>query len=1056
MKISWAGTALLLAVLFTMVPFPARADEGILEWSPVDKPGLRGDIVVSPSEVSDIAVGSRGIIYAVDSSANTSKTSKIYQSVNAGASWEDITSRLTQAGAGLPAVKVALAPDTTGIVAVVTDNGSGVYLSTDGGSSWANTAVPGTLAGKIQAMAISRQYIEDGQPLREVAIGTASWGDNTTTGQVWVFQMGQQRVSSWRDQGLSVDQVHPGGEVAALAYSPNFPRDNTIVVVAATGNDTAGGYQNRTWLCLGERDTEEGTTSWSAFSGYPVEVATSSSPSAGDDTGASISASLALPSDYSGSDDTLRQLFVSYDRSPDASDDVYRFDDTAVYRLDANSGAAISLSSLAYYGTTTSGELLAGDTNAATATAVQVRRTSNPFSLTPTWQLASTPPSGPGHAILSWSPQGDSVYCGTGQIPGVALDESAFSQSSDDGDNWQQLSLIDTTLELSDLAAAPDSSTLFVATGNPLGPEGIWRSARTTSGIGAYWSRQWTMNTATNRVILRLSPDYASDYTLYAAEAGGTLMAVSHDRGNSWKMRHATDDVVDIVVEDENTLYAALAGGYVRKSTNGAFTWGDPVFTGIPDINMLALAGKGTLVVGGRNGEIAYSRDGGASFTRINEVIGSGDVQVVADINYPENGLIYAATDAADGGTWRHTTGSSGSWEQIDASITKLGTGQCIGGLAMGAAGTLYALRLEAAGGNQGGMTRSLDPASPHLSDIEFDASNAALPAGTRFDATLLFPSSLLHLPQLKLSGSDGQNDLWALDTAHDLIYRFQDSLATQAPVQLAPADGFQNPANSANGRSGDTAFTWQSPSEGVTSYEVGIYADDNATSPMEICPVTSTSDTPVVLMGPYQTAAHQFLKYAPGTTYYWRVRATLPLRSPWSEIRRFSTEPLPAPVPQLLAPGNGATGVSPMPSFSWAPAAGTSAYQFLLADNASLEAPLVDVEVDGSGYTLDKELDFGQTYFWEVRAAAPVAGDWSALANFTVEEKPVAPPAPVEVREAPPPSITMPAPAPPLNVVLPPSPPAPVRVVPAYILALIIIGGILVLVVVAMIIRTG
>jgi photosystem II stability/assembly factor-like uncharacterized protein len=40
-------------------------------------------------------------------------------------------------------------------VAVVTDGGTGVYLSTDGGMNWVDTGVP-TLDGTIQAIAISR------------------------------------------------------------------------------------------------------------------------------------------------------------------------------------------------------------------------------------------------------------------------------------------------------------------------------------------------------------------------------------------------------------------------------------------------------------------------------------------------------------------------------------------------------------------------------------------------------------------------------------------------------------------------------------------------------------------------------------------------------------------------------------------------------------------------------------------------------------------------------------------------------------------------------------
>ena len=117
---------------------------------------------------------------------------------------------------------------------------------------------------------------------------------------------------------------------------------------------------------------------------------------------------------------------------------------------------------------------------------------------------------------------------------------------------------------------------------------------------------------------------------------------------------------------------------------------------------MLILVDKGTILVGGKNGDVAYSTDGGDSFTQIYEVIGSGtgDVQVVAEPNYQENHTIYAATNIADEGIWRWVIGVSTYWEQIDKSITGLGAGQRIGGLAMGPEGTIYALRIEPATAN--------------------------------------------------------------------------------------------------------------------------------------------------------------------------------------------------------------------------------------------------------------------------------------------------------------------------------------------------------------------
>ncbi|MFC2065858.1 hypothetical protein ACFLUO_02185 [Chloroflexota bacterium] len=1036
---------LILCVLFT--PFPAHADGEALEWVQIDTPGLRGNIVVRDSEVNEIAVGRSGTIYALDSANDV-----VYLSNNGGATWDDITSRLVTAGAGVPFSKVAIAPDTTSTVAVVTDSATEVYLSIDEGATWTVTNVP-SLAGTIQTIAISKQYTEAEESVREIAIGTADWGDTTTSGQVWVYQLGL--VSSWRDQSLTVDPTYVGGEVSAIAYSPSYQRDSTIIVVASTGDDVAADYRNKTRLCLGKRDTEGGTTNWDYFSGYPVEIATASSPSAGDAVGVTgIYSSLALPSNYSSRDEDSRKLFVSYDRDPvDANDDVYRLIDTTTYRLNANASAAIDISSIAYYGTITSGKLLAGDVNpVAGSPTVRVRRTSNPFDSPPSWNLAALSPSGPGSAKVSWSSNGGTAYCGTSQSPGDELDESAFSASSDDGDNWQQLSLMDTTIKLSDIALSPDSGTLFAATYSQYGPEGIWRSTSTQLGLGWYWSRQVTMDTSSDKVILRLSPDYASDYTIYAAEAGGTLMSVSHNRGNSWKTRRALDSVIDIVVEDENTLYSALSGGRISKSTDSAFTWEESVRTGLSDINMLTIVEKGTILVGGRNGEVAYSTDGGASFTRIDKNIGTGDVQVVADAGYQENGIIYAATDASDNGIWRWAIGLSTKWEQIDEPITALETGQHIAALAMGSEGALYALRLEAADDNGGGITRSLNPATRYDTEVEFDFTNAALPTGTTFDPTAVFSNTL---PNLKMSGHSGQNDLWAIDTANEIIYRFQDTLAAGAPALVAPTDGFTNPVNLITGKANEIAFAWNRMSE-ATSYKIYV-AYDSAFD--ETVTSVSRDDDDVVVtlpLGPGRSG-DQLVDFMPGTTYYWRVKVTEPLLSYYSEVRSFTVEPVAALVLNLLSPANGDINVSRMPSFSWEPVSGATEYQFLLADNSDLAAPLVDTGISTAGFAMAKELEFGKTYFWAVKAVAPVEGGQSAIANFTVKEEPIVaePGLPVVVEKVSPQVINIPATSPPPEIVIPPSPPLPVPIVPAYIWATIIVCAILLVAVIILIVKT-
>jgi hypothetical protein len=1067
MKMRHVVLIVLAELCALLAPLPVQADdEHILEWAQVDKPGLSGNIVVTPSEVNELAFGSGSVIYALDTSASITKSSKVYKSVNGGSSWTDITPSLISAGAMIPATKIAAAPDTTGLVAVVTNDGTGVYLSINGGSTWTNLGVPG-LVGKIQAITISKKYknTDLNTSVNEIAIGTAEWGDTTTTGQVWVFQYGIS-LTSWQNQNLTIDPAHIGGEVSAIAYSPSYSRDKTIIVVASTSDsDVDAGppvdYRSQTWLCLGKRDTSAGTTQWNAtvFTDYPVAIGTL--PSGGDGTGvSSISSSIALPSNYSTSDTALMKLFVSYNRDPDTAfaNDVYRIDNTTIppiaHRLNVKNGAAANLRSIAYYGTTTSGKLLAGDEDPFTSFTVQVRRMSNPFSILPTgadWVTATLPPSGPGNARVSWSSDGNSAYCGTGQLPGVGLDESAFSISTDGGDNWQQISLIDTVLKLADIAVTPDSKTLFLTSYNAFGPEGVWRSTLTEEGIGTYWSRQLNMDTHSQRIILRLSPNYTSDYTIYALEAGGDLLDISYDRGNSWKRRVALGTIIDSAVADiNNTFYVALAGGGVSRTTDGGLLWWGPVPTGLSDINMLTITSNGTILAGGRKGDVAYSNDGGASFTLINETIGTGDVQVMGDVNYQDNGIIYASTNASDSGIWRWRMGISTYWEQIDKSITDLGTGQRIGGLTTGPEGTLYALRAEPAGG----ISRSLNPAA--LDNIEFDITNKELPADVAFDSSTIFPHTL---PYLKVSTNATENEIWSIDTAHDTVYRFEDTLATNFPTLVSPVNMYEDMVNSVTGRAADIAFSWNAPSLKVTNYEIGIYTDAACTIPAQLCFVASLyPNIPniSVVIGPYQSAtSNQCLEYVPGATYYWRVRTIGPLRSPWSKVHGFAIAPLHELVINLLSPLNGAADVSQTPAFSWDPAIGVTDYQLALADDASFTSPIVSASINNTGFALTQKLEGGKTYFWKVRAISPVGSDWSTIANFTIRD--------TSIESSPPPvaiqtttsvtTVTLTAPAPTQVIVAPSLPPSST---PVTIWVIIGIGSILAMGIIILILRTA
>jgi hypothetical protein len=967
------GLLALLLLSAMLVSYPAQADTAALEWTSVDKPGTSGNIVVTPSEVSEIAIGDNGVLYAIDS-----ENSRAYRYLNAGLSWGNITSYLLDAGAELPASKIVVAPDKADIVAVVTNNGSEVYLSTDGGVTWTDAHVP-SLAGTIQAITISNEYTETGDSFREIAIGTAVWGDNTTTGQIWVLRLGES-WASWQNQDLFIDPAYTGGEVSALAYSPDYRNDKTILAVASTSSDVAAIYQDKTWLCLGERDTSVGTMSWNTLAGYPVEIIPD-----GDAPGVSfLRSSLALPSDYSSDEASSRQLFASCDREPDADDDVYWLDDTTTYRMNADGGNAINISSISYYGTTDSGKLLVGDADpVAGSLTVQVRRTSDPFDPSPTWQLSSVPPTGPGNAKVSWSPDGEIAYCGTGQSPGEALDESAFSKSLD-GDEWWQIGLMDTTINLADIAPTPDSESLFVTTYSTFGPEGIWRSAG--DPLGRYWERLLAMDTTTNAVILRLSANYSDDDTMYAVEAGGDVMAVSYNRGNTWEWCEAPGPVIDMVVVDEETVYVALPDGYISKTTDSAWSWQDPVDTGLPEINMLAIAENGTMLVGGRNSDVAYSTDEGDTFIKIPEYLSDGDVQVVADANFEENGIIYAATDILDEGIWRWSIGVSTKWKQIDKSTTELGEGQRIAGLAVGSEGTLYALSSEPASDSSGGMTRSLNPLAPIPSEVEFDLVNYGLPVGTVFDPTKVFPNTL---PYLKLSEDADQNELWSIDTADQLIYRFLDTLCKIGPSLDAPEDGGVIPIDPCSCDYVTSLFLHWEELSVTETYQASIYLDPECTQSVWS---GSSNSTHVMAVG-----GTSLTKLVSGTTYYWRVRSTKPIKSPWSAT--WSLAPAlgsPLAASTGVSPSPGAINVPTTPTFTWSSASGATGYEFMLARDSEFAEVVISMTgadaLSTTAWDCGRDLDYSTTYFWKVRPISTTSyGEWVTNV-FTTEATPSLP----------------------------------------------------------------
>jgi photosystem II stability/assembly factor-like uncharacterized protein len=988
--------SLLFMILMGITPETsvAKTQYRGLQWTEIEKPGQDGNVVVNPSDISDIAIGSN-VFYAIDVNQ-----ASIYRSLSGGLRWEDISSHLSAAGATLPATKIAIAPDTAAIVVAATDGGTSLYLSIDGGVTWWNTRI--VAIGSIQSIAISNTY-GDRNEQRDILVGTAIFGDGLTSGQVWLYHLGSF-VPYWKNLNIQVDPSHIGGEVSALAFSPKYADDQSILAVASTDSDVAAAYVNRTFLCIGLVDLATSNAVWNSIPGYPVEIFDSTfypNPpylhSSGDGPGVTqIIGGLALPNSFTatGTSSGSRMLYAFYTVQPTPANDtsnVYRMDDMAGNRATA---FRCSVGTNRYCSIALSGKtMLAGEIVPFSPLTVPVRISLDATAVSPVFSLSGYP-YGPGNAKVAWN--SNVAYCGTGKdplAPPGPPDESGFSISNDSGLNWVQVGLIDTTVSLQDVAVASSPQSIFITSTSTSNVESVWRSAG--EPLGEYWGRVLAIDVPSNKIIARISPHYKDDYTVYICEIGQGLgppptynqLWVTNDRGNAWKECVAPLATIDLAVYDKKVLYAALREGMVSRSNNGGRGWQDTAYTELTDIAMLSLVEPDTILVGGIHGDISYSSDNGTNYTCIPENITDGPVQIVADTQYRHNSLIYAA---AGNNIYRWAIGQNEHWDLIRAA----GTGSQITGL-VSVGGILYGDWYTAAAGS--GAERSLEPALP-LEKLEWDTLQSGAESA-RFDAT---PTSLRY------TTDETSIILWAIDSISSNLMVYFDCLAWKGPNLITENKALIG-CDPVTGRNQEVNFTWDYICTD-NRYQLQIAKDSNFT-----LVVSDSGDYYPFLLPEEQTkpavyfpAGGQANTYDTsavaldgnlecGHTYYWRVRARSAVsgdivRSPWSEVRSFVIKAgLPVSTEyyglKLLAPDNGCLRCPAKPaSFSWSPYEETSQYKFVLAKDAAMTQVVVEAEVPTSAYEYQGQLDYGNNYFWRVMATEPFESDWSATFSFQTE----------------------------------------------------------------------
>jgi len=1003
---------LLFSAFLTIEARPVVADSGALQWRRLTTPedGASGEWVIANNggagtEVNCIAIGSDGeTIYALDSI-----TPLLFKSSDGGYTWLNITGSLP-AFASLD--DLAVSPDNPNFLAVVDATTPEVLLSHDGGTSFAPTGVAGlAIAGTIQDIAISASYGISGGISQEIMFGTS---DGAGGGQVWAMSIGTQ-FHNWTNVSTGA-----AGWLAAdifnLAYSPNYRTDRTVLLITADNVAAPGdvGNPGTSWLYIGRMGVAAYQIAWnsSLSPGYPVAIARAGEDSPGTPL---TYADLALPLDYSGTDILLHRVYASWSDGVGANinDDVYRLDDTTMARLEAGNGAEFVSTSLAYHGTHGRGKLLAGRQVSTWASpeppSVQVRSSSDPQTKLPTWQDSFKPPTGTNEAQVAWSADGKVAFCGTSTIGGAANDESAFSRSTDYGLNWNQTGLIDTTITtINDIEVSARGGALFMTTVNTgaANPDSLWQSA--SSPPGERWERVLARSSGGtgDNPLVRLDPDYTDTTTLWFLNTDPAMafqeLLRSKDGGNSYSFCFPNVVLVDLAVEDNETVYGIDAAGLVSRGTKGGKRWGTPVTTYLGNGYSIACARttttpdnpKGNVVVGGRGTgnycDAAYSTDGGATFTPIEILLPTRDnTLVVASSGYESDGTILAINS---GGmyAWGIFSGKD-EWETW------------WGGAAWPSAVT--GLQISR---NYGFYFST--PATPY---VRWSGASAFLDANISLGAQ---PTK-----RLAISGGMELNEpitFWVIDQRpynppQGGIWYYIDTLSWQSPIPTAPITGSQIDYDPVSGRASQIYISWESRPHS-SGYEIQIALDDDFNAIIADIgggwagPFYQAlgSESPALVIpaggGTVSDGMGNTWTVPPlhsGETYYWRVKVRDvvtgdTINSPWSWVESFTVKlgmptkaPSSGPIPS--SPINGADRVPPQPAFCWSGIPGATEYEFILSRDAAMTDVVIKATVSTSAYLCEKKLELGKTYFWRVRPIKPVLSGWSAISVFTVAKEP-------------------------------------------------------------------
>ena len=1036
------------------------ADPGMSEWTRVSTPTIDDWLLAPESDIIDFAVGDGGeVAYAIVYSDYDmdgdflDEGYRLLKSEDGAATWDDITDALEDVDEGNTISSLTLVA-TDGVdadfvaVALIEAGWLQVYISDDGGDSFEDTGLDGAFTP--YELEVSPEDADE----RDLAIGG-------TDGSAVIFRSTAtgDSASAWED-AHTYDGWVGDSAVVDIKFAPSWAADNTILV--ATADDVSVLLQFGTW------GTSEGWNLDSILAIDPVTIVGGMAISVPWGMLRGATAGITLPLDYAGRNSDKRYAWVNvnyYDMGVPVGK-IFRVKNKSLMEVNQQIDGTPWLTNVHYLGYIAEGKAIAGllgngntmldGLYTGCCEGVEVYRndqiTQMDICCLP-WDEACKPPTGM-FAMATFFVSADKAYA-VALGPDTFYDEGAWSVSFDDGDVWNQLSLVDTHIDyFSDVAVSPDcNKTWVVSVNNGFGEgdgrmcycDSVWLYGEDLPEFGyseysEHWLRVWCGSLEGTEWwgggyeagMLRLNPEETAGDTLYLFDYATDNVYWNEVEGlECWDFGSASvDDIVDLAVLDKETIFALDYNGDVAMSDDFAIGWHEPVDSEVGNGYTIAVWGDWVLV-GGEDGDVSYSDDGGETFTALEDVTTGGYVTVAFDTYFDTNDVIYAALDDAPGtenGIYQWTIGESESWMDLKAepleSQLAVSDGDGIDervevnftGLVVDRPGNPYT------DADNGGVIYAsyYGYISTNVTDLWFTGVARSLERMVTVCTTCLTWDFLwvgLTVDEegfeawpdaLKICGCltpESNTHLFAIDAwdnydfvdnEYGSVWTFEDCYAKKAPDTTYPEDGAVIPADPCSCYSMPFTLTWDGLCD-ACYYEIQFALDPDFTMLVGVNGKTPEELRYEVVgdVPSFSVMGGMAGGLSCEQTYYWRVRASKAateqvIHSWWSD-GSFSVAPsIEAAQIELVSPVPGALGQpTKNVGFSWNLLADADTFDWVLDDNADLSSPVASkTDLTTKATTHTGTLSHGTTYYWQVTAKNDDAiVGVSAIGTFTTSE---------------------------------------------------------------------